>query len=110
MENCGVVHTMYPRLVLNSWAQGSSNLGLWNSCDYKMFSVAFTKKALLPDKRLGVAHVIIKALWTVTTDRHKHTHFRLWTTNKKGCLNGEPVPEGQSLSTVDEVNIPTSPV
>lgn len=41
-----------------------------------MFSVAFTKKALLPDKRLGVADVIIKALWTVTTDCHKHTHFR----------------------------------
>lgn len=37
-----------------------------------MFSVAFTKKVLLPDKRLGVAD-IIKALWTVTTDCHKHT-------------------------------------
>lgn len=41
-----------------------------------MFSVAFTKKALLPDKMFGVADVIIKALWTVTTDCHKHTHFR----------------------------------
>lgn len=75
-----------------------------------MSLLAFTKKALLPDKRLGVADVIIKALWTVTTDCHKHTHFRRCATNKKGRLNGEPVPEGQSLGTVDEVDIPTSPV
>lgn len=75
-----------------------------------MFSLAFTKKALLPDKRLGVADVIIKALWAVTTDCHKHTHFKCCTTNKKGRLNGEPVPEGRSLGTVDEVDTPTSPV